>query len=45
MLLVKNRYLLLTDDFRLSQYFASAGGDAINFNHIRTASWNLVSEE
>jgi hypothetical protein len=35
MSLVKNNYLLLTDDFRLSQFFSSVGGHAINFNHIR----------
>jgi len=35
MTLVKKRYLLLTDDFRLSKYFLSIGGDVINFNHIR----------
>jgi hypothetical protein len=39
MALVKGKYLLLTDDFRLSQYFASIGGAALNFNHIRTAFW------
>lgn len=30
-----NKYLLLTDDFRLSQYIQSKNGDVINFNHIR----------
>lgn len=34
--LVKGKYLLLTDDLRLSQYFQKSGGDAVNFNHIRT---------
>ncbi|MBA7581927.1 hypothetical protein ES708_23844 [subsurface metagenome] len=37
--LAKGRYLLLTDDFRLAQYFQSIGGDAINFNHIRPRYW------
>jgi len=37
--LVKGKYLLLTDDFRLSQFFTSIGGDAINFNHIRMLNW------
>jgi hypothetical protein len=31
----KSNYLLLTDDFRLSQYVQSQNGDVINFNHIR----------
>jgi hypothetical protein len=38
--LVKGNYLLLTDDFRLSQFFNSVGGDAINFNHIRLLNGN-----
>lgn len=32
-------YLLLTDDFTLSNYFASKSGDVINFNHIRAIAW------
>ena len=39
MSLVRNNYLLLTDDFRLSQFFSSVGGHAINFNHIRVMNW------
>lgn len=35
----KGKYLLLTDDFELSQRFQHLGGDAINFNHIRTKRW------
>ncbi len=31
----KKKYLLLTDDFKLSKYFNSIGGAAINFNNIR----------
>ena len=30
------RYLVLTDDFRLSQYLAVRGVDVFNFNHLRT---------
>ncbi len=33
--LAKGRYLVLTDDFRLSQYLRYQGIDVINFNHIR----------
>ncbi len=35
----RGRYLVLTDDFRLSQYLQRAGVDVINFNHIRSAYW------
>jgi rRNA-processing protein FCF1 len=31
----EGRYLVLTDDFRLSQYLASIGVEVINFNHLR----------
>lgn len=31
----KGRYLVLTDDFRLSQFLAGRGVDVINFNHLR----------
>lgn len=37
--LTRGRYLVLTDDFRLSQYLQNAGVDVVNFNHIRTAHW------
>ena len=37
--LTKGKYLVLTDDFRLSQYLQSAGVDVVNFNHIRTTYW------
>lgn len=33
-------HLVLTDDFRLSQYLQSKGADVINFNHIRTTYWS-----
>jgi hypothetical protein len=38
--LVKGKYLLLTDDFPLSQYFQSIGGDVVNFNHMRIIGWS-----
>ncbi len=37
--LTKGKYLVLTDDFSLSQYLQSAGVDVVNFNHIRTTYW------
>ena len=37
--LVKGQYLVLTDDFRLSNYLGKQGVDVINFNHLRLASW------
>lgn len=37
--LTRGKYLVLTDDFRLSQYLQSTGVDTINFNHIRFAYW------
>jgi rRNA-processing protein FCF1 len=30
------KYLVLTDDFRLTQYLLSRHVDVINFNHLRT---------
>lgn len=33
------KYLVLTDDFRLSNYLSKKGVDVINFNHIRVAGW------
>lgn len=35
-----DKYLVLTDDFRLANYLQSVGIDAINFNNIRTWGWN-----
>jgi hypothetical protein len=37
----RGRYLVLTDDFRLSQYLVSQRVDAVNFNHLRqhTIKW------
>jgi hypothetical protein len=37
--LAHNRFLVLTDDFRLSQTLSHLGIDAINFNHIRVRAW------
>ena len=33
--LAKDTYLVLTDDFPLTNYLKSIGVDAINFNHLR----------
>lgn len=35
LMLAKDRYLVVTDDFRLSQVLEHEGIDVINFNHIR----------
>jgi rRNA-processing protein FCF1 len=37
--IAKNQYLVLTDDFPLSQSLQNAGIDAVNFNHLRDAYW------
>ena len=37
----RNRYLVLTDDFRLSNFLRSEGQDVVNFNHILQSSWGL----
>ena len=37
--LTRGKYLVLTADFRLSQYLQKAGVDVINFNHIRVTNW------
>lgn len=34
-------YLLLTDDFRLSQFFDRSGGHSLNFNHLKTLKFGL----
>ncbi|HEX8691401.1 MAG TPA: PIN domain-containing protein [Longimicrobium sp.] len=36
----RGRYLVLSDDFRLSQYLQHQGVDVINFNHLRL--YNLL---
>ena len=38
--LVKDSYLVLTDDFPLVGYLQNRNIDVINFNHIRTLAWN-----
>lgn len=38
--LAKDQYLVLTDDFRLSQSLQKKGVDVINFNHIRPLGWS-----
>jgi len=37
--LSQKKYLVLTDDFRLSNYLNTVGIDVINFNHIRMINW------
>lgn len=38
--LAGREFLVLTDDFALSQSVAAAGGDAVNFNHFRDWLWD-----
>lgn len=38
-LLVKDKYLVLTDDLRASHNLANSGIDVLNFNHIRELNW------
>lgn len=38
-LLAKDKYLVLTDDLRISHYLANTGIDVLNFNHIRELNW------
>jgi rRNA-processing protein FCF1 len=37
--LAKNRYLVLTDDFKLANYLQKVDIDTINFNNIRSYGW------
>jgi rRNA-processing protein FCF1 len=37
----KNKYLVLTDDFKLANYLQKIGIDTINFNHLRPSGWKL----
>jgi rRNA-processing protein FCF1 len=37
--LVRDRYLVLTDDLRLANYLQKEGIDTINFNNIRVYGW------
>ena len=38
--LARDKYLVLTDDFKLASYLQSIGIDTINFNNIRPFGWN-----
>lgn len=38
--LVRDQYLVLSDDLKLIIHLQQNGIDAINFNHIRAAGWN-----
>ena len=38
--LVKNQFLVLTDDFPLANYLSQQDVDVINFNYLRAASWD-----
>lgn len=38
--LVRDKYLVLTDDFKLADYLEKEGIDVINFNHLRSLIWN-----
>jgi hypothetical protein len=35
----KGNYLLVTADFKLSQYSQSVGLDTLNFNHLKSLAW------
>ncbi len=37
--LAENKYLVLIDDCRLSQYLQTKSIDVINFNHVRVLNW------
>lgn len=38
--LVRDKYLVLSDDLKLVVHLQNTGVDAINFNHIRKFGWN-----
>ena len=38
--LARDRYLVLTDDLRLTHHLHNLGIEAINFNHVRSISLN-----
>jgi rRNA-processing protein FCF1 len=40
----QNHYLVLTDDFKLSNALQGDGIDALNFNHLREANWRMGSQ-
>ncbi len=35
----RDKYLVLTDDFKLANYLTNTGIDTLNFNHIRLYGW------
>jgi rRNA-processing protein FCF1 len=37
--MARDRYPILTDDFRLSQHLGKSGFEVINFNHLRVLGW------
>ncbi|MDJ0554938.1 MAG: PIN domain-containing protein [Microcoleaceae cyanobacterium MO_207.B10] len=37
--LAKEKYLVLTDDFKLANYLEKIEIDTVNFNHIRVSGW------
>ena len=37
--LAEGGHLVLTDDFRLSQFLNSKGHAVLNFNHVRVLGW------
>ncbi len=39
----RNHYLVLTDDFKLSNALQSDGIDVLNFNHLREANWRRTT--
>jgi rRNA-processing protein FCF1 len=41
--IAQNKYLVITDDFRLSQKLQFDGIDSLNFNHIRQMAWQLMA--
>ena len=38
--LINKNYLLLSEDFKLTQYASSLKADVLNFNHIRMLNWS-----
>ena len=38
--LARGKFLVLTDDFKLSTFLARSGCDVINFNHLRPQAWS-----
>lgn len=42
--IARNEYLVLTDDFRLSQYLQTKQVSVLNFNYIRPYNWSYEPE-